>query len=57
MSNLSKQAQNSIELYRGQDSFDIKQLLHFQKKSVVDELLNHFECDNIGDLSVKLSML
>lgn len=57
MANLSNQAMNSIELYRGQNSTLIKQLLQFQKKSVVDELLQHFECENISVLSVKLSQM
>lgn len=55
MSNLSKQAENSISLYRGQNPSTIKQLLAFQNKNVVDELLKFFNCNDISTLSVKLS--
>lgn len=55
MSNLSKQAENSISLYRGQNPSTIKQLLVFQNKNVVDELLKFFNCTEISTLSVKLS--
>lgn len=56
MANLSKQAENSISLYRGQNPSTIQQLLAFQNKNVVDELLNYFDCKDISTLSVKLSI-
>lgn len=57
MAKLSKQAENSNSLYRGQNPSTIKQLLSFQKQSVVNELLEHYGCTDTGTLSVKLSML
>ena len=57
MAKLSIQAENSISLYRGQSPSSIKQLLSFQKQSVVNELLEYYGCTDTGTLSVKLSML
>lgn len=57
MTNLSIQAENSISLYRGQSPATIKQALNFQKQSVVNELMEHFECSDKAELSLKLSML
>lgn len=54
---LSIQAENSISLYRGQSPSSIKQLLSFQRQSVVNELLEYYGCTDTGTLSVKLSML
>ena len=57
MANLSIQAENSISLYRGQSPATIKQALNFQKQSVVNELMEYFECSDKVELSLKLSML
>lgn len=53
---MTQQAKNSIELYRGNDPEKIKMLLRIQDSSVVNELKEHFNADNIDDLAIKLSM-
>lgn len=53
---LSKQAQNSLELYRGGSPSTIKQLLNMQNTSVVNELKGYFCVTSIDDLAVRLSM-
>ena len=52
---MTKQAQNSILLYKGQNLSSIKQALSMQKKSIVDELMAHFKVSNIDELALKLS--
>lgn len=54
---MTEQALNSINLYRGGDPSKIAQLLQFQKKSVVNELLFEFDAIDIYDLASKLSNL
>ena len=39
---MTKQAQNSLNLYRGQNPATIKQALRMQKSSIVEELKAHF---------------
>lgn len=53
---MTTQAQNSINLYKGQPISSIKQALSIQKKSVVDELKQHFNVTNIDDLATRLSV-
>jgi len=53
---MTKQALNSINLYRGQDPSKIKQLLRIQNSSVVNELMEHYSASDIDELAVKLSM-
>ena len=52
---LSNQAKNSINLYKGNPPSMIKQLLKNQKISVVEELERHYDVDNIDELAIKLS--
>jgi len=53
---LSRQAKNSIDLYRGGDTTKIAMLLQMQKKSIVDELMQHFKTSSIHELAYKLSI-
>ena len=53
---MTKQAQNSINLYKGQNPSTIKQALSFQKNSVVEELKTYFNAKDINDLAIKLSI-
>ena len=53
---MTSQALNSINLYKGQDSSKIKQLLRIQNSSVVNELMEHCNASDIDELAVKLSM-
>lgn len=53
---MTKQAQNSLNLYRGQNPSTIKQALSIQKSSVVNELKEHFNAKDLDELSVKLSI-
>ncbi len=53
---MTKQALNSINLYKGQDPSKIKQLLRIQNRSVVNELMEHYSASDIDELAVKLSM-
>lgn len=52
---MTKQAQNSIDLYSGETPETIKKALHIQKKSIVSELMKHFDAKNIDELAIKLS--
>lgn len=53
---MTKQAQNSINLYKGEPVSSIKQALSFQKQSIVEELKQHFNVSSIDDLAVRLSI-
>lgn len=53
---MSSQALNSIDLYKGNDPETIKMALKFQKSSIVNELMEHFDAKDIGELAIKLSM-
>lgn len=53
---MTKQALNSIELYKGNNPGTIEQLLKIQKSSVVNELKEHFKVDSIGELALRLSI-
>ena len=53
---MTKQALNSIDLYKGNNPITIEQLLKIQKSSVVDELKEHFKANSIGELAIKLSI-
>lgn len=52
---MTTQAQNSIELYRGNPASTILTALKFQKASVVNELKEHFGVSTLNDLAEKLS--
>lgn len=53
---MTSQAQNSIDLYAGENPETIKQALKIQKKSVVSELMEHFNTKSINELAIKLSI-
>lgn len=53
---MTKQAENSLSLYRGGNPSTIKQLLGFQKASVVNELKEHFGVSNLDALARRLSL-
>lgn len=53
---MTNQAQNSINLYVGENPDTIKKALKLQKKSVVSELMEHFNAKDIDELSLKLSI-
>ena len=53
---MTKQAQNSIDLYAENDPATIKQALKIQKKSIVSELMEHFNAKDINELALKLSI-
>lgn len=53
---MTSQAQNSIDLYSGENPESIKRALKFQKKSVVSELMEHFNAKDINELAIKLSL-
>ena len=53
---MTKQAQNSLNLYRGQNPATIKQALRIQMSSVVEELKEYFNAKDIDELAVKLSI-
>ena len=52
---MTQQAINSLGLYRGGNPSTIEQLLRFQQKSVVNELMEHFGARSLTELSVRLS--
>ncbi len=53
---MTTKATNSMALYKGQNPNQIHQLLQFQQKSVVNELMEHFKARDLKELSVKLSI-
>lgn len=53
---MTPQAKNCLDLYRGGNPTTIKQLLMVQKPSVVNELKNHFGEQNLDKLAVRLSI-
>ena len=53
---MTTQAQNSINLYKGNPVSMIKQALKMQRASIIDELKDHFGVSTIDDLAVRLSM-
>lgn len=55
MSQLSKQAQNSLALYKSQEPRKIKQLLQIQGK-VKDELMAHFGALDLDELALRCSL-
>lgn len=52
---MTTQAQNSIELYRGNPVSTIMMGLKMQRESVVNELKEHFGVSTLNDLAEKLS--
>lgn len=52
---MSPQATNSIALYKGNNPSTIERALNIQKKSVVDELMQHFGCSR-SELAFRLSI-
>lgn len=52
---MTTQAQNCLTLFRGGNPSTIKQLLQYQKPSIVDELKNHFGTNDLDKLAVCLS--
>ena len=53
---MSEQAKNSLDLYRGGNPATIENLLRFQKKNVVDELKAHFGTNNLHELAIRCSI-
>lgn len=53
---MTKQAENSLNLYKGQNPTTIKQLLKMQKSSVISELKEHFGVSDLDSLAVRLSI-
>lgn len=53
--NLSKQAQNSLALFRGFPPSSIERALSIQRKDVVDELKEYFGVDGIRELAAAIA--
>ena len=53
---MTLQAQNSLALYKGGNPATIRKMLAMQKKSSVEELMEHFGTTDINELSLRLSM-
>ena len=53
---MTKQAQNSLKLFKGQRVSSIKMALGFQKESVVNELKEYFNVSNLDTLAMRLSI-
>ncbi len=53
---MTTKAQNSLALYRGGNPTTIEQLLQFQDKGVVNELMQHFKACDLRELALKLSI-
>lgn len=52
---LSKQAKNSLQLYKGGNPSTIEQLLKLQASSVVNELKQFLNAEDLDELVYKLS--
>lgn len=52
---MTKQAKNSLDLYKNGNPLTIKQLLSMQPKSIKDELMQHFGC-SLEELPIRLSL-
>ena len=52
---LSKQAQNSLELFKGNPPSTIERALRIQRKEVVEELKEHFGVDGISELAAVIA--
>lgn len=53
---MTKQAENSIQLYKGNNPATIEQLLKMQNTSVVNELKEYFDAKDLKELAIKLSI-
>lgn len=53
---LSKHAKNSLQLYKGGNPSTIIQLLKRQSSSVVNELKQFFNVEDLDELAYKLSV-
>ena len=53
---MTKQAINSINLYRGNNPATIEMALRMQHSSVVNELKEHFGASSLSELAIKLSI-
>lgn len=53
---MTKQAQNSLALYKGQNPSTIRQALSIQNSSIVNELKEYFNAKDLDELSIKLSI-
>lgn len=53
---MTQQAINSLALYKDNNPSTIEKALQSQKKSVVDELKEHFGVNSNQELAVKLSI-
>lgn len=52
---MTKQAKNSLDLYKNGNPSTIKQLLSMQPKSIKDELMQYFNC-SLEELPMRLSL-
>lgn len=53
---MTKQAQNTINLFKGNPVSTIKMALKMQSSSIVSELKDHFNTQDIDELALKLSL-
>lgn len=53
---MTTQVQNFINLCKGNPVSTIKQALKLQKKSSVDEMMQHYGVSSVDDLAVRISM-
>lgn len=53
---MTQQTINSLKLYKGGKPSIIEQFLLLQRRSVVNELMSHFNAKTISKLSERLSM-
>lgn len=52
---MTTRAENSLKLYRGGNPSTIVQLLRMQNSSIVDELKQHFNTNDLNELAIRLS--
>ena len=53
---MTKQAINSINLYRGNNPATIEMALRMQHSCVVNELKEHFGASSLSELAIRLSI-
>lgn len=56
INNMTTQVQNFINLCKGNPVSSIKKALEFQRKSSIDEMMQHYGVSSVDDLAVRISM-
>lgn len=53
---LSRQAKNTVDLCKGNDSEVIQRMLRVHAQDIKDELMSYYKCDSYEELAIRLSV-